>query len=78
MFLLCIWNHLKPVEVVEEGLLKKIDSLQKDLREKEESLEELDAHNQCLIYAERLKNDELQEARKELISVSLCTGIIWT
>ena len=40
----------------------------KGLREKEESLEDLEALNQTLIVKERKSNDELQEARRELIN----------
>ncbi|CAJ1970903.1 unnamed protein product [Sphenostylis stenocarpa] len=49
-------------------VLNKVDVLHKDLREKEQSLHELDALNQTLIIKERQSNDELQEARKELIN----------
>ena len=52
-------------------VLKKVDTLQKDLRDKEQSLEELDALNQALIVKERESNDELQEARKALVDVSV-------
>lgn len=51
-------------------VLYKLDALHKDLREKEQSLQDLDALNQTLIIKERKSNDELQEARKELINVS--------
>jgi hypothetical protein len=46
-----------------------MDALHLDLREKEQSLRDMDALNQTLIIKERKSNDELQEARKELISV---------
>ncbi|XP_027329328.1 protein INVOLVED IN DE NOVO 2-like [Abrus precatorius] len=49
-------------------VLNKVDVLHKDLREKELSLRDLDALNQTLIIKERKSNDELQEARKELIN----------
>lgn len=49
-------------------ILKKMDSMLKVLREKEGELEDLEALNQTLIVKERKSNDELQEARKELIS----------
>lgn len=52
-------------------ILKKMDSMLKVLREKEGELEDLEALNQTLIVKERKSNDELQEARKELISVSV-------
>ncbi|KAF7824082.1 protein INVOLVED IN DE NOVO 2 [Senna tora] len=48
-------------------VLNKVDALLKDLRDKEQSLEELDTLNQMLIIKERKSNDELQDARKELI-----------
>lgn len=50
---------------------KKVDSIRKNLKEKEEELEDLEALNQTLIIQERKSNDELVEARKELIAVSL-------
>ncbi|KAI3772331.1 hypothetical protein L6452_03513 [Arctium lappa] len=46
---------------------KKLESLEEDLKDKEEELESLEELNQALIIKERLSNDELQEARKELI-----------
>ncbi|KAK7372379.1 hypothetical protein VNO80_05757 [Phaseolus coccineus] len=48
-------------------VLNKVDILHKDLREKEQSLQDVDALNQTLIIKERQSNDELQEARKNLI-----------
>ncbi|KAI3514139.1 hypothetical protein L1887_12458 [Cichorium endivia] len=47
---------------------KKFKSIEKDLKEKEEELENLEELSQALIIQERLTNDELQDARKELIS----------
>nr|AFK45897.1 unknown [Lotus japonicus] len=62
-------DELKHVEDDEDAkILKKIDALQKGLSEKEESLEDLDALNHCLISVERKNFDELQEARNELIN----------
>jgi hypothetical protein len=52
-------------------VLEKVDALLKQLREKEGELEDLEALNQTLIVKERKSNDELQEARKELINVSV-------
>ncbi|KAK7305732.1 hypothetical protein VNO77_43642 [Canavalia gladiata] len=61
-------NVLKHIEDDEDAeVLKKVDGLQKDLRDKEQSLQDLDALNQTLIIKERKSNDELQEARKELV-----------
>ncbi|CAK9188250.1 unnamed protein product [Ilex paraguariensis] len=45
----------------------KMHNIQKNLKEKEEELEDLEALNQALVVKERKSNDELQEARKELI-----------
>ena len=53
-------------------VLQKADSLNKLLREKEGELEDFDRLNQTLIVKERKSNEELQDARKELINVILC------
>ncbi|XVE99578.1 hypothetical protein REPUB_Repub03eG0211500 [Reevesia pubescens] len=49
-------------------VLKKMEASLKELREKEGELEDIEALNQTLIVRERKSNDELQEARKELIN----------
>ncbi|KAL6123697.1 hypothetical protein ACLB2K_076216 [Fragaria x ananassa] len=49
-------------------VLEKVDKMLKGLSEKENELEDLEALNQTLIVKERKSNDELQEARKELIN----------
>ncbi|KAK3005123.1 hypothetical protein RJ639_017847 [Escallonia herrerae] len=49
-------------------ILKKVDDIHKTLRDKEGELEDLEALNQTLIVKERKSNDELQEARKELVN----------
>lgn len=49
-------------------VLQKADSLNKLLREKEGELEDFDRLNQTLIVKERKSNEELQDARKELIN----------
>ncbi|MCL7026421.1 hypothetical protein MKW94_029430 [Papaver nudicaule] len=48
-------------------LKKKVEDLTVDLKDKKEELEDLEALNMNLIIKERQSNDELQEARKELI-----------
>ena len=65
---LSVLKHIEDDEDAE--VLKKVDDLHMGLREKEQSLQDLDALNQTLIIKERKSNDELQEARKELINVS--------
>lgn len=57
---------------------KEMESIQNDLKEKEEELEGLEELNQALIVKERMSNDELVEARKELISVSMVPSDIYT
>ena len=49
---------------------KKMDEIEEALKDKEEDLEAMEALNQALIVKERRSNDELQQARKELINVS--------
>lgn len=49
-------------------VLKKVDTIHKMLREKEGDLDDLEALNQTLIVKERKSNDELQDARKELVN----------
>ena len=48
---------------------KKMEEMSEQLQEKVEEMEDLEALNQTLVVKERKSNDELQEARKELISV---------
>lgn len=48
---------------------KKMDAIAEDLKVKEEELDDTEALNQALIIQERKTNDELQEARKGLITV---------
>lgn len=50
---------------------KKLESIEEELKDKEEELEGLESLNQNLIIKERMTNDEVQEARKQLFIVSL-------
>lgn len=50
-------------------VLQKIDGMMRDLKDKEEEYDHLQDLSQSLIIKERKSNDEVQEARKELISV---------
>ena len=54
-------------------VLNQVDLLLKALREKEGDLESLEDLNQSLIVQERKSNDELQDARKEMVNVSSLT-----
>lgn len=67
---------------------QKLVEIEENLKQKKEELEYFDALNQTLIVKERKCNDELQEARKELITVNkhlllpffltfVCKTIIW-
>ncbi|XP_020961480.1 protein INVOLVED IN DE NOVO 2-like [Arachis ipaensis] len=49
-------------------VLNVTDILYNELRDKEQSLREIGTLNQALIVKERKSNDELQDARKVLIS----------
>ncbi|XP_038711963.1 protein INVOLVED IN DE NOVO 2-like isoform X1 [Tripterygium wilfordii] len=49
-------------------VMQEVEEILKNKREKEEELEDLDALNQTLIVREHESNEELQEARKELIN----------
>lgn len=63
----------------EEGDLeakKKLELIQKEIKESEEELDSLETLNQTLIVTERRTNDELQAARKELINVSIYIFLI--
>ncbi|XP_073353980.1 protein INVOLVED IN DE NOVO 2-like [Aegilops tauschii subsp. strangulata] len=51
----------------EADTAKEIDKISEKLREKDEQLEAINSANEALIVAERRINDELQEAKKELI-----------
>ncbi|RZC93780.1 hypothetical protein C5167_029422 [Papaver somniferum] len=52
----------------DEAFNTKMDEMSKNLEEKEGELESLEDLNQALVVKERKSNDELQEARKELIT----------
>lgn len=64
-------NVMKHIGENDLETLKKVDDVQKNLREREEELEYVESLNKTLVVQERKSNDELQEARKELIEVSL-------
>ena len=59
--------------MAEEGDMeakKKLESIEEELRDKEEELDGVESLNSNLIIKERRTNEEVQEARKELIAVS--------
>ncbi|KAF3645018.1 putative telomere repeat-binding protein 4-like [Capsicum annuum] len=61
-----VMKHIE--EEGDQEVLENVDTMLKNLREKEEKYEELVALNQTLIVKERKSNDELQEALKELVN----------
>ncbi|XP_059625242.1 protein INVOLVED IN DE NOVO 2-like [Cornus florida] len=63
-----VMKHIGEGEDGDTKVKKKMDAIHEDLKEKEEELESLEALSQALIVKERKSNDELQEARKELIN----------
>ena len=50
---------------------KSLDAIHQQLMEKEEALSELEANNLVLTITERKLNQELQDAREELIDVRI-------
>lgn len=71
-----VMKHMDDEE--DQSLKKKMKEMDDELKEKVEDMEALEELNQTLIVKERRTNDELQEARKELITVGtyLWTNII--
>ncbi|KAF7805449.1 factor of DNA methylation 4 [Senna tora] len=61
-----VMQHMGEDEDVE--LKKKMDAIRQELTEKEEDLEAMEELQQTLVVRERKTNDELQDARKELIN----------
>lgn len=53
------------------GVQKKMKEMTEELEGKVGEMDDLEALNHTLIVKERQSNDELQEARKELIAVCL-------
>lgn len=62
-----VMEHMKEDD---EEAQTKMKQLEEEKMAKEEELEHLDNMTQALIIKQRKSNDELQDARKELISVS--------
>ncbi|CAI8592332.1 unnamed protein product [Vicia faba] len=60
-----VMNRIGETDLEEK---KKLEAIKNDLREKEEELEGVEDLQQTLVIQERKTNDELQDARKKLIS----------
>jgi len=54
---------------------KKLEAIEMELHEKEEGLQDMDDLQRTLVVQERKTNDELQDARKKLISVRIFLSI---
>lgn len=67
---------MKHIKEDEDDAGKKMKGLTESLEEKEQQLEHLDMLSQMLIVKERKVNEELQDARKELISVGFPCGVV--
>ncbi|XP_072952613.1 factor of DNA methylation 5-like isoform X2 [Typha angustifolia] len=63
---LLVMKHMGGEE--DSTVKKKMDEMSEQLKEKIEEMEDMEALNQTLVVKERKSNDELQEARKELIT----------
>lgn len=63
-----VMKHMADEEDMEEK--KKLEVIEEELRDKEEELEGLETLNSNLIVKELRANQEIQEARKQLIAVS--------
>lgn len=61
-----VMKHMREENV---EVQEKMDTIITEIKEKEEEMDAVEALNQSLIVRERKSNDELQEARKELINV---------
>lgn len=53
----------------DNAVKKKMEEMEEELKEKVEELQDVEALNQTLIVKEREINDQLQEARREMIAV---------
>lgn len=53
----------------DKAVKKKMEEMDEELKEKVEELQDVEALNQTLIAKEREINDQLQEARREMIAV---------
>lgn len=63
-----VMKHMPGVEDSESK--RKMKELSEELQEKYDEMEAMESLNQTLVTKERQSNDELQNARKELITVS--------
>ena len=64
-----IMQHMEGDEDTE--MKRKMEAMQEELNDKEEELQVMEHLNRTLLVKERINNDELQGARKELINVSI-------
>lgn len=62
-------NHMGEDEDIK--VKRDMEKIKEELKDKEEELESVEEFQQALIVKERKTNDELQDARKELINVCI-------
>ncbi|WCJ44654.1 XH/XS domain-containing protein [Euphorbia peplus] len=62
-----VMKHMKEEEEDME-VRRRMDAIEEEVKEKEEELDDLDSLTQALLLKERMNNDQLQGARKELIN----------
>lgn len=65
---LAVMKHIKEDDL---EVLKKVEDIHKNLRDKKEEFEDLESLTRDLVVHQRKSNDELQDARKEVINVSV-------
>jgi hypothetical protein len=62
---------MKHMGDADTSLKEKLDELRETLENKDEEMEAIDSLNQTLIIKERRTNDELEEAKKALMTVCI-------
>jgi len=67
-----VMNHILETDLEEK---KKLEAIKMELHEKKDELEGVIDLQQALVVQERKTNDELQDARKKLVSVCIFLSI---
>ncbi|CAA0811874.1 Factor of DNA methylation 4, partial [Striga hermonthica] len=64
-----VMKHMSTCEEEDLEVKKKLEAIEEELNDKKEELDGMETVNQALIIKERMTNDELQQARQQLLSV---------